>query len=111
MKKYFRRLNKKQRTFFFSTIGVFLIFGIFLTFPVFYKLNYKSFKEEEKQVEVPKLKIIDLNSKSRPIAVMINNIGVARDYHSGLQDAYLVYEMIVEGGLTRLMAIFKDATT
>lgn len=111
MKKYFRRLNKKQRTFFFSTIGVFLIFGLFLTFPVFYKLNYKSFKEEEKQVEVPKLKIIDLDSKSRPIAVMINNIGVARDYHSGLQDAYLVYEMIVEGGLTRLMAIFKDATT
>jgi hypothetical protein len=42
---------------------------------------------------------------------MINNHNYARPYHSGLNDAYVVYELIVEGGITRLMAIFKDQTT
>lgn len=68
-------------------------------------------KEEEKVVEVKKLKIIDEDSTSRPIAVMINNNPYARPYHSGLQDAYLVYEIIVEGGITRYMAVFKDQDT
>jgi hypothetical protein len=62
-------------------------------------------------IERPKLKIIDESSNSRSIAVMINNHNYARDNHAGLQDAYVVYEMIVEGGITRLMAIFKDQTT
>ncbi len=60
---------------------------------------------EEKKLE---LDIIDLESDSRPIAVMINNHPSARNYHRGLQDAYLVYEIIVEGGYTRYMAVFKD---
>ena len=68
-------------------------------------------KEEEKVEEVKKLKIIDEESTSRPIAVMINNNPYARPYHSGLQDAYLVYEIIVEGGITRYMAVFKDQDT
>ena len=38
--------------------------------------------------------IVDLNSKSRPYAVMINNLGTARPLQSGLQDAYIIYEMI-----------------
>lgn len=59
-------------------------------------------------VETPKLKILDLDSNSRPYAVMINNISNVWGYQSGLQDAYLVYEIIVEGGYTRLMAVFKD---
>jgi len=61
--------------------------------------------EEKKESPID---IVDIYSDSRPVAVMINNIGVARNYHSGLQDAYLVYEIIVEGGLTRLMAVYKD---
>lgn len=63
-------------------------------------------------VEEPKkLKIIDLESNSRPVAVMINNHYQAVLNHSGLQDAYIVYEINVEGGLTRLMALFKDKNT
>lgn len=58
--------------------------------------------------EVPKVKIVDEKSKSRPYAVMINNLSVARGYHTGLQEAYLVYEIVVEGGITRYMALFKD---
>ncbi len=61
--------------------------------------------------EQPKLKIVDVDSKSRPYAVMINNINIARPYQSGLQDAYIIYELIAEGGITRMMALFKDQTT
>ena len=42
---------------------------------------------------------------------MINNLGVARPLQSGLQDAMIIYEMIVEGGLTRYMAVFQDQNT
>ena len=42
----------------------------------------------------------------RPIAVMIDNHIDAMP-QAGLNSAYLVYEMIVEGGETRLMALFK----
>ena len=58
-----------------------------------------------------KLKIVDENSTSRPYAVMINNINVARPLQSGLQDAYIMYEIIVEGGITRYMALFMDQNT
>ena len=68
-------------------------------------------KTETCNAEQAKLTIIDEKSKTRPIAVMINNHAQARPYHSGLQDANIVYEIIVEGGITRMMAVFKDAET
>lgn len=52
--------------------------------------------------------IVNVDSTSRPYAVMINNISTARPYHSGLQEAYITYEIIVEGGITRYMALYKD---
>ena len=61
--------------------------------------------------EQPKLKIVNEYSKSRPFAVMINNISTARPLQSGLQDAFIIYEIIVEGGLTRYMALFMDQNT
>lgn len=68
-------------------------------------------KEEEKEEKKEKkLTIIDIDSKSRPYAIMIDNIKAAFP-QAGLQDAYLVYEIIVEGGQTRLLALFKDAST
>ena len=57
------------------------------------------------------LSIINPDSNSRPIAVMINNNYQAVPNHAGLQDAYIVYEINVEGGLTRLLALFKDKNT
>ena len=42
----------------------------------------------------------------RPIAVMIDNHNGAWP-QAGLNQAYMVYEIIVEGGETRLMALFK----
>ena len=66
---------------------------------------------EEPIVEEKKLQIVDENSTSRNYAVMINNHSIARANHAGLQDAYIVYEAIMEGGLTRMMAIYKDKDT
>ena len=45
--------------------------------------------------------------KRRPIAVMLNNIEVAVP-QSGIENADIVYEAPVEGGLTRLMGIFEN---
>ena len=66
---------------------------------------------EQKQEEViKKLQIVDEDSKSRPYAVMINNNHAAWP-QCGVQDAYLVYEIIAEGGISRMMALYKDQDT
>ena len=44
----------------------------------------------------------------RPVSVMINNISVAQGVQCGLNDADVVYECLVEGGISRLMAVFYD---
>lgn len=72
---------------------------------------YKTVKEKINNKVEMKIKIIDENSNTRPIAVMINNHPKAVPNHAGLQDAYLLYEAIVEGGYTRIMAIYKDKNT
>lgn len=56
---------------------------------------------EEKQVQIFK-------GNDRPIAIMIDNHSDAWP-QAGLQKAYMVYEIVVEGGETRLMALFKGA--
>ncbi len=56
---------------------------------------------EEKKVQI-------FQGNDRPIAVMIDNHSGAWP-QAGLQQAYMVYEIIVEGGETRLMALFKGA--
>jgi len=68
--------------------------------------------EEDEVLKEPekKLQIIDEDSTSRPYAVMINNNHAAWP-QSGVQDAYLVYEIVVEGGITRMMALYKDQET
>ena len=77
---------------------------------------YYLFENKEEKVEnnepkeEKKVKIIDENSKTRPYAVVINNNHAAWP-HYGLNDAYISYEMLAEGGITRIMALFKDQTT
>lgn len=44
----------------------------------------------------------------RPVAVMINNIKVAQDVQASVGKADLVFETEVEGGITRLMAVYSD---
>lgn len=44
----------------------------------------------------------------RPVAVMIDNDVDAARPQIGLESAYMVYEIVVEGRATRFMALFKD---
>lgn len=44
----------------------------------------------------------------RPIALMIDNDTNAARPQIGLEDAYMVYEIVVEGRATRFMALFKN---
>lgn len=104
-KKRARKRKKKIITF----LLFILIIGGTLAYFYFFKDQNLVKKVKEKVVE-KKVKIVDLNSLTRPIAVMIDNHDDAWP-HAGLQDAYLSYEIIVEGGLTRIMAIFKDQDT
>ena len=63
--------------------------------------------KEDKDEEVKKVTIIDTDSNTRPYAVMINCHNGALP-QAGLNNAYIVYELMVEGGITRMMALFKD---
>ena len=71
--------------------------------------NKKSEEQKtEKTIEVaPKKTVKIFSGTERPYAVMIDNHLDALP-QAGLNKAYIVYEMIVEGGETRLMALFKD---
>lgn len=50
---------------------------------------------------------IEAAATLRPIAVMVNNAPQARP-QSGLTQADIVYEVLAEGGITRLVAIFQS---
>ena len=50
---------------------------------------------------------VDEEVTSRPVAVMINNFGAARP-QSGLPHADMVWEVLAEGGITRLIAVFQS---
>lgn len=102
-----RGKKKKKRMFIAILFIVILGLGAY-----YYWTHPKEFdKHIAKKVKiVKKLKIVDEKSKSRPIAVMINNNHAAWP-HAGLQDAYITYEILAEGGITRLMALFKDQNT
>ncbi len=114
MKK--QKNNKKVKvSVIVATISVILVIGVALLLLLGSKKDSTLPKITKKNSKTPtiesNLKIVDLNSKTRPYAVMINNLGVARPLQSGLQDAMIIYEMIVEGGLTRYMAVFQDQNT
>lgn len=48
-------------------------------------------------------------AKKRPVALMINNISFANP-QSGIGNAAIMYEAVVEGGITRMMAIFEKVS-
>lgn len=106
-----KKFIKKHKALFVIICVLFVAIAAVSVYFIFFNKKEEVKAKEEKPVIEKKLKIIDEDSKTRPYAVMINNHNTARKYHSGLQDAYIVYEMIVEGGITRMMALFKDQTT
>lgn len=72
-------------------------------------LGTQSLGKGKKENNKEEKSITTFSGTDRPIAVMIDNHKSAMP-QSGLNDAYIVYEMIVEGGETRLMALFKGKT-
>lgn len=106
------RISKgnSKRLLFILLIALVTILGIVLVYLKFFK------NHEEKQLDVKKnddpvvekqVQIIDVNSKTRPYAVMINCRSEALP-QAGLDKAYIVYEIMVEYGITRMLALYKD---
>ena len=89
-----------------------IVAGGLLIYKIITKEKIEQVSSNEENIEsddtlvINSKKIKTFNGTDRPIAVMIDN-------HSGawpqanLNKAYLVYEIVVEGGETRLMAVFK----
>ena len=116
------KIGKKQLVLKKGTQVVLIVFLLLIIIGLIIFLlmdsNKKDVKKENKITttttttkKVNPVKIVDVNSNTRPIAVMINNNKSVWGYQAGLQDAYITYEMIVEGGITRMMALFKDKDT
>ncbi len=111
MKKFWNKLNNRGKI---ALIIIAILLIVAVSLGIVYLIKDRTNTNQEKlegsytPEEVKEIKIVDLKSTTRPFAVMINNINVARPYQSGLQDAYIIYEMIVEGGITRYLALFKD---
>ncbi len=109
--------SNKKKIIIISVISVALLLIFVGLFYFLLSMNDSGPKKKDKvkiddasTIEKKDLTVYDVNSNKRPIAIMIDN-NVGNNAHVGLQDAYLTYEIIVEGGLTRIMAIFKDVNT
>lgn len=112
MKK--RKLKKCFRNILYFFVFALVSGILFYYFDLYNKIdsffNKRNIEIGNIYVDKPKVKIIDENSNSRPIAISINNNHNAYP-HAGLKDAYLGYELIAEGGITRLLAFYKDKDT
>lgn len=69
---------------------------------------FSSEENEDEEETNTNVSIIDTTSKSRPYAIVINNTPIAVKVQTGLNKAYIVYEIPTEGFTSRLMALFKD---
>ena len=111
--------SKRTKIIFFSVIGILIVAAISAAIGILVAKNQNKTEEvvaqnNEQEVEAkPEERVEDKNVKifsgtDRPIAIMIDN-NVNAWPQSGINKAYMVYEIIVEGGETRLMALFKNS--
>lgn len=114
-----KKMNENKKNLILSVVMILVLIGIIVGFIFYTKSNKENNnssnkpsvtnpeKEENKEEEKKKVTIIDMDSNTRPYAVMINCHNGALP-QAGLNNAYIVYELMVEGGITRMMALFKD---
>lgn len=108
--------NKKtkggKKNFIIVLLIIIIVAGGILAYKI---INDKSGEEKETVAEEKKEEVVPVahekkvqifRGQERPIAVMVDNHSDAWP-QAGLQKAYMVYEVIVEGSETRLMALFK----
>ena len=106
MAKRKRRLKKLP---IFILLVLLLAGGYFAYTKLFSGNDNSSLEKVSKPKE--KVDIVDVDGTVRNVAVMINNHPSARPYHSGLNDAHIIYEILVEGGYTRYMALYNNKDT
>ncbi len=107
------RNPKKVRKISIILVAILLVIAIAVAGVYAYQVFFKKAEvpantnstEEEKPIVVEK-KLETFVGEDRPIAVMIDN-NVNALPHAGIKDAYAVYEIIVEGGESRLMILLK----
>ncbi len=92
-----------------AILGVF-VYTKFLKDKIFKNLGNEVVTEEQNNspIVVEKKTVQIFKGNDRPIAVMIDNHKAALP-QAGLNKAYMIYEIIVEGGESRIMALFKGA--
>lgn len=103
--------KNKTKILIITLIIVIISFGGILAYRIINENKGQETAVEEKTDDVLKVEVKEKDIKiyqgtERPIAVMIDNHSDAWP-QAGLNKAYMVYEIIVEGGETRLMALFK----
>ncbi len=108
-----RRLNKKNILIASFILLLIIILGLILVLNLTKKPDKKKTKNntekvEEKEIPKEKVDIINVDSKTRPFAVVVNNTPVAVKVQEGLNKAYIVYEIPTEGSTSRLIALYKD---
>lgn len=105
-----RHAQKKKHSKFKKFLVIILLLALIGGAVYYFIFKDKNISIDSLKKITKKIHIVDPDSKTRPVAVMINNNHQAWP-HAGLQDAYITYEIIAEGGITRMMAIFKDQDT
>lgn len=103
------RSSGKKGTIILIVILVLIIVlaGGFLGYKIYMDNKPEQEETTEAEPEVAEIKEAQIfKGTDRPIAVMIDNHSDAWP-QGGINNAYIVYEIIVEGGETRLMPIFK----
>lgn len=108
-----RKLKRKFRIFLFvllfSSMSILILLkydylnDMITIFKIDKEINIKNI-----YIEKPDIRIVDLSKNSRAIGISINNNHNCWP-HAGLQEAYLAYELIAEGGITRILAFYKDS--
>ena len=109
-----KRKKKSKRIVIISVVILIIVLIVILSFKILKDKRQAQEQEVssidnqiENIIEEPEKKEINIyKGEERPIAVMIDNHSGAWP-QAGLNKAYMVYEIIVEGGETRLMPVFK----
>ena len=103
-----KKKTKKKKIILIVLIIILTLLLAAVSIYYFFFLNKEKPKPKPKEPEVvKKLQIVNEDSNARPIAVMIDN-NVGDSLHKGLQDAYITYEAIVEGSLSRIFEFGGD---
>jgi len=107
------RKGNKNKIMIAVLLVVIIILGALLAIKIWGNVNDETEEsngisvESEENGKTEKKEIQIFKGNDRPIAVVFEN-STGDDWpQPGLENAYLVYEIIVEGGMTKLIAIYK----